>query len=30
MDIFILACNKETVKLTELKYSLKQSLFYIE
>ena len=29
-DIFILACSKETVRPTELKYSLKESLFYVE
>ena len=29
-DIFILACSKETIKPTELKYSLKESLFYVE
>ena len=29
-DVFILACSKETVKPTELKYSLKESLFYVE
>ena len=29
-DISILACSKETIKPTELKYSLKESLFYIE
>ena len=28
--MFILACSKETVKSTELKYSLKESLFYVE
>ena len=28
-DIFILACSKETVKPTELKYSLKESLFFM-
>ena len=30
MDIFFLACSKETVKATELKCSLKESLLYIE
>ena len=30
MDIFILACSKETVEPTELKYSLKELLFYIK
>ena len=29
-DFFILACGKETVKPTELKYNLKESLFYVE
>ena len=28
--IIILACIKKTIKSSELKYSLKESLFYIE
>ena len=27
---FILTCSKETIKPTELKYSLKELLFYVE
>ena len=30
VDVFILACSKETVRPTELKYRLKESLFYVE